>query len=307
MVRPLRIGVQLPEVEREVRWSEMADIARTAEAVGFDSVWVGDHLLYRDGTRVRGPLDAWSILAGLAAVTERVEIGPLVSCAGFRSPGILARMAHAVDDMSGGRLVLGLGCGWNEVEFKAFGIPFDHRVARFEESFEVIRRLLAGERVTFSGRYARLEEAELLPHPQRAVRLMVGSNSPRMLATTLPHVERWNTWWDDYGNTPTGFARLNATISEAAERAGRTPSDLRRSACVLVALDPEGSERVVPEGIVPLGGSAGEIAEGLRALAAAGADEAILVVTPINASSVERLGEVLALLDGRDTAAGVRH
>src|SRR5579863_4746379 len=145
-MRPLRIGVQLPEVERVVRWPEYAAMARAAEEVGFDSVWVGDHLLYRgDGRPERGPWDAWTLLAGLAAVTEAVTLGPLVACTAFHRPGVLARIAAAVDELAGGRLVVGLGSGWNEEEFRAFGIPFDHRVARFMESFEIIRRLLLGE------------------------------------------------------------------------------------------------------------------------------------------------------------------
>ena len=121
--------------------------------VGFDSIWLGDHLLYRgDGRPERGPWDAWTTLAAIAASTERVRLGPLVACAAFHPPGMLARMAASVDEVSGGRFVLGIGAGWNETEFRAFGIPFEERASRFEESFEVVRRLLAGERVTFDGR-----------------------------------------------------------------------------------------------------------------------------------------------------------
>src|SRR4030095_9455128 len=149
----LRIGVQLPEVERQgVRWPEYLAMARAAEEVGFDSIWVGDHLLYRGDDQIeRGPWEAWTLLAALAAATERVELGPLVACTAFHSPGLIAKMAGTVQEISGGRLVLGLGAGWNEEEFRAFGLPFDHRVSRFEESFEVIRRLLGGERVTVHG------------------------------------------------------------------------------------------------------------------------------------------------------------
>lgn len=298
MPRPLRLGVQLPEVERDASWEELREIARAAERTGFDSVWVGDHLLYRgDGRPERGPYDAWSLLAGLAASTERVSIGPLVACAGFRAPALLAKTAMTVDDMSGGRLVLGLGCGWNRPDFEAFGLPYDHRVARFEEAFEVIRRLVAGERVTIRGRYVDVEDAVLRPAPVRSLRLMVGSNGARMLRATLPHVDGWNTWWDDYGNTPDGFARLNAEVSAAAERAGRPPEEIDRSACVLVLVDPASQERSVPDGIQPLAGSPAEIADGLRRLAAAGADEAILVVSPITRQSVEALGDVVARLD----------
>src|SRR5512142_1682422 len=174
-------------------------MARAAEECGFDSVWVGDHLLYRgDGRPERGPWDVWTLLAGLASVTERVAIGPLVACTAFRDPGLLARAAAAVDELSGGRLVVALGAGWNETEFRAFGIPFDRRVARFEEAFEIVRRLLAGERVSFDGRFHRVEDAVLLPPPARRPPLMVGSIGPRMLAATLPHVDAWNCWWEQY-------------------------------------------------------------------------------------------------------------
>lgn len=299
MVRPLRVGVQLPEVEREVRWPEYLAMARAAEDAGFDSVWVGDHLLYRgDGRPERGPWEAWTLLAALATVTQRVRIGPLVACAGFRPPGLTAKMAAAVDEISGGRLVLGLGAGWNRAEFDAFGIAYDHRVARFEEAFDIIRRLLGGERVTVDGRYWRVEDAVLLPPPTRRPTLMIGSNAERMLGIALPHVDAWNTWFDDYGNTPEGFAALNASIDAAASRAGRAPREIERSACALVVLDRQANERPIPDGVSPLEGSMEEIATGLRDLAEAGANEVILVVDPITESSIRALAEALAIVDG---------
>jgi probable F420-dependent oxidoreductase len=295
--RPLRVGIQLPEVEREVRWPEYAAMARAAEEVGFDSIWVGDHLLYRgDGRPERGPWDAWTLLAGLAGVTERVALGPLVACTAFHRPGLLARAAAAVDELSRGRLVVALGAGWNETEFRAFGIPFDHRVARFAEAFEIIRRLLAGERVTFSGAYETVADALLLPPPARRMPLMIGANGPRMLAVALPHVDAWNTWYEPYGNTPEGLAAANRAVDEAARQAGRDPSAIARSACVLVVLDGTTGERPIPEGVTPLEGSGERIAAGLRDLAEAGADEAILVVNPITERSIRLLGEALAAL-----------
>jgi probable F420-dependent oxidoreductase len=299
MVRPLRVGIQLPEVEREVRWPEYAAMAVAAEQVGFDSIWMGDHLLYRgDGRPERGPWEAWTLLAGLAAVTDRIHLGPLVACLGFHRPTVLAKMAATVDEVSGGRLILGVGAGWNEAEFRAFGIPFDQRASRFEEAFTILRRLLAGERVTVSGRFWEADDAVLMPPPARRPPLMVGSTGRRVLGTALPHVEAWNTWYDWYGNTPEGFAERNATITALAEEAGRRPQDIDRSACVLVVLGGSDRERPVEEGVVALQGGMERIAEGLRELAEAGADEAVLVVDPISESSVRALREVLAILDG---------
>lgn len=296
MARPLRIGVQLPEVEREVRWPEYVAMARAAEEVGFDSIWLGDHHLYRDdGLPERGPWESWTMLAGLAQVTERVSLGPLVACTAFHPPAVLAKMAATVDELSGGRLVLGLGAGWNEAEFRAFGLPFDHRASRFEEAFEIIRRLVAGERVTMAGRFHPVNDAVLLPTPARRPTLMVGSTGDRVLRATLPHVDVWNTWYDLYGNTPEGFAELNERVSAIAEEVGRPPTEIERSACVLVS--PDADERPDRWDAPPLTGTMERIETGLRKLAEAGADEAILIVTPITERSIRTLGEALALLD----------
>jgi alkanesulfonate monooxygenase SsuD/methylene tetrahydromethanopterin reductase-like flavin-dependent oxidoreductase (luciferase family) len=297
-VRPIRIGVQLPEVERDVRWPEYVAMARAAEEVGFDSIWVGDHLLYRGDGRERAPWDAWTLLAGLASTTERVTLGPLVACTAFHRPGVLARTAAAVDELSGGRLVVALGAGWNDPEFRAFGIPFDRRVARFTEAFEIVRRLLAGERVTFAGAHETVRDAVLLPRPSRRPPLMVGATGRRMLAATLPYVNAWNIWYEWYGNTPEGLAAANSIVDEAARRAGRDPAAITRSACALVVLDRAGRERPLAEDVPPLEGSPERIAAGLRDLADAGADEAILVVSPITERSIRLLGDTLAALDG---------
>ncbi len=213
MTRPCKVGVQLPEVERYVPWPDYLDLARQAEAVGFDSVWVGDHLVYDlpDGT-TRGPYEAWTTLAAIAAVTERVEIGPLVASTSFHAPAMLAKQAATVDEISGGRLIVGLGAGWNETEFRAFGFPFDHRVDRFEEAFTIIRTLLRDGAIDFEGRYYQARDCELLPRPARAggPPLMIGSIGPRMLRITTPHVEMWNAWYADTGNTPAGPRRRPA-------------------------------------------------------------------------------------------------
>jgi len=280
----MRIGVQLPEVEREVRWPELLAMARTAEATGFDSIWVGDHMLYRgDGRGERGPWDAWTVLAALAAATERVRLGPLVAATAFHPPGLVARMAAAIGEISGGRFVLGLGTGWNETEFRAFGIPFDYRVARFEEAFEIVRRLLGGERVTFDGRYHRSEDAVLLPAPSRRVPLMVGTTGPRVMAAAGPHIDWWNCWYSWYGNTPGGFAELSS----------RFEGDFRRSACVLVGVGGGGGERPLEEEASPV--EVRDLRAHLDALAEAGADEAILVLDPIDESSVRSVAGELGL------------
>jgi alkanesulfonate monooxygenase SsuD/methylene tetrahydromethanopterin reductase-like flavin-dependent oxidoreductase (luciferase family) len=289
--------VQLPEVEREVRWPEYRALAHAAEQVGFDSIWLGDHLLYRgDGLPERGPWDAWTLLAALAETTRRVVLGPLVACLGFHPPGLVARMAAAIDEVSAGRFVLGVGSGWNEEEFRAFGLPFDHRASRFLEGFEIVRGLLTGERVTSAGRWWQADDAVLLPPPARRVPIMLGTSGPRQLTATLPHADSWNTWWDAYGNRAEGFAAVNERISAIAREAGRDPAEVERSACALVQVDAAASQRPHRD-VAPLGGSPAEVARALHDLAEAGAHEAILVLDPIDERSIRWCGGVLAALD----------
>ncbi len=299
----MRVGVQLPEVEREVSWPEYVALARAAEDVGFDSIWLGDHLLYRDdGREERGPWDAWSLLGALAAVTDRVRLGPLVACAGFAPAGLLARKAAAVQEISGGRLVLGLGAGWNGTEFRAFGIPFDHRASRFGESFEIIRRLLAGERVTFEGQFERAHDAVLLPRPAVPVPIMIGSTGERVLRVALAHADAWNIWYDWYGNTAEGFAAENERISEFVHDAGRRPGAVLRTATVFVTVDEGQRDRPHTHDVRPLSGSPEAIASGLAEFADAGVQEAILVVSPITERTIRTLGHTLTALRCRDTA-----
>jgi alkanesulfonate monooxygenase SsuD/methylene tetrahydromethanopterin reductase-like flavin-dependent oxidoreductase (luciferase family) len=221
-----------------------------------------------------------------------------VACTAFAPPGLLARKAAAVQEVSGGRFVLGLGAGWNETEFRAFGIPFDHRASRFGEAFEIIRRLLAGERVTFEGRFHSVHDAVLLPAPAARPPLMIGSTGERVLRIALAHADAWNIWYDWYGNTPEGFAKESARVSRLIREAGREPSDVMRSATVFVTLERGGRDRPHTDDLLPLAGSPASIAKGLADLAAAGVDEAILVVSPITEPAIRALGEALATLRG---------
>lgn len=278
-------------------------MARTAEGVGFDSLWLGDHLLYDlPGGVTRGPWEAWTALAALAAATERVELGPLVASTSFHAPAMLAKQAATVDAISGGRLIVGLGAGWNEREYRAFGFPYDHRVSRFEEAFTIIRGLLRGGRVDFDGAYYRVEDCVLDPGPTRpgGPPLMLGSASPRMMRIGLPHVDAWNVWWSDYGNTPDGFAAVRDRVDEAAVQAGRMPGEVAATAAVLVSL-PGGTGRLTGDvsggPIRPVQGSPADISGHLEAMAGAGATHLQLVVDPITMGSIEMLGDVLATLD----------
>src|SRR6202008_2235225 len=229
MTRPIRVGVQLPEVEREVRWPELLDMARAVDDLGFDGLWVGEHLLYRWPNRpARGPWEAWTLMAALAAVPSNVTIGTLVACTSFHNPALLAKQAATIDEIAGGRFVLGLGAGWNETEFRAFGFPFDQRVARFEEAFTIIPTLLQEGAVDFEGRFFQARRYELLRGPAGPP-LLMGANGPRMLRIALPHAVAWNTWYAATENTPAGVAPLNAIVDEACREVGRDPAAIRRT------------------------------------------------------------------------------
>lgn len=294
------IGVQLPEIEREVRWPELRDMAIAAEAVGLDSVWVGDHLLYRTATGVRGPWEAWSTLAAVAAVTERVQIGPLVAATAFHGPTMLAKKAATVDEISDGRLILGLGAGWNRDEFEAYGFPFDHRASRFEEAFTIIRTLLRDGAIDFTGTYYTARDCELAPPPRPGgPPLMIGSEGPRVLRATLAHVDLWNAWHAWYGNEPAGLAPLLEKVDSLSAEVGREPSEVGRTAAVMVEA-PGGSGRLHGSpgrrGSQAIGGTPEEVAGVLGAFAEAGIDHIQVVIDPITVASIEWLGGVAARL-----------
>ena len=297
MTRPCKVGVQLPEVERFVPWPEYLDLARRAEEAGYDSVWVGDHLIYDlpDGS-TRGPYEAWTTLAAIAAVTERVEIGPLVASASFHAPAVLAKHAATVDAISQGRLIMGLGAGWNRREYDAFGLPYDRRVSRFEEALAIIAPLLREGRTTFHGQFYDVDDCVLDPRPVRdgGPPIMLGSNSPRMLSIGLPVVDSWNVWWSIYDNSVERFAEIKAEV-DAVMPEGRY---VEATAAVLVTL-PGGKGRLMGETydatvttVTPDG-----LCDHVRGLADAGAKHLQLVLDPITVDSVDTIGAALADLE----------
>ena len=297
MARPLKVGVQLPEVEYELRWTDLAGMARLAEDIGLDSVWVGDHYLYRDEAGARGPWEAWTQLAAVAAITSRVEIGPLVAATSFHQPAVLAKMAATVDEISGGRLILGLGAGWNEVEYAAFGFRFDHRISRFEEAFTIVRTLLRDGQIDFDGRYYQLRDCELLPRGPRpgGPPLLIGSSGPRMLRITMPHAQGWNAWYLTYGNSADGLALQRELVDAACRDVGRDPAEIERTVAAFVRLP--GAERQRVDETPAIEGAPEQIAAVLRDFAAEGIGHVQLVIDPVTPTGLEALVPVLEALD----------
>ena len=295
----MKIGVQLPEIEWEVPAPELIAMAQAAEAVGFDSVWLGDHLLYELDTGHRGPWEVWTSLAAIAASTSTISIGPLVASTGFHAPAMLAKQAATVDAISGGRLIVGLGAGWNRREYDAFGFAYDHRVSRFEEAFTIIRTLLREGAIDFHGTYHHADRCVLHPRSSDSgPPLMIGSIGARMLDITLPHVDAWNMWWSQYGNTAAGFRREKERVDSLIVAAGRSIDHVDATAAVAVQLEGGRGRQMGDyadfDDVQPLRGSATELAGQLREFEAAGAAHVQLVVDPITRDSIEWLGDVLA-------------
>ncbi len=296
----MKIGVQLPEVEWEVPFDELIAMAQAAETVGFDSLWLGDHLIYDLPVGPRGPWEAWTSLAALAASTSTIELGPFVASTSFHAPAMLAKQAATVDAISGGRLTVALGAGWNKREYEAFGFAFDKRVSRFEEAFTIIRTLLREGEIDFAGEFYTAERCVLHPMSPRpgGPPLMVGSIGDRMLDITLPHVDAWNMWWSQYGNTVEGFVEQKQRVDSLIEAAGRQVADVEATAAVFVQLAGGGGRQMGDyndgKTVEPITGSPAEIADQLRGFEAAGAAHIQLVVDPITRDSIEWLGDVLA-------------
>jgi alkanesulfonate monooxygenase SsuD/methylene tetrahydromethanopterin reductase-like flavin-dependent oxidoreductase (luciferase family) len=302
--RPLKVGLILPETERQMnggsaRWSDLREMAHLGEQIGADSLWITDHLIHREpGEAPRGMWECWSLISALAAVTERPEIGTLVLSTSFRNPALLAKMADTVDEISGGRLILGIGAGWNEPEYRAFGYPFDHRTDRFTEALAIISGLLREGRLDFEGSYYQARDCELRPRGPRpqGPPIMIGASGagPRMLELSARHADTWNTWFSGTGNTLEGLRPLLARVDAACEAVGRDPRTLERSAAVIVEVGPhEPSAMTGP----PVTGSPAEIAAELRAYADAGVSHVQVWLEPNTPAGIAAFAPVLEALD----------
>ena len=291
----MRIGVTLPLAEgdtaagRAPAFAETLDFARHAEASGLDSIWVFDHLLFRfPDAPQEGVREAWTTLSAVAAVVPRVELGSLVMCASFRNPALMAKMAATLDDLSGGRVILGLGSGWHDPEYAAFGYPDDHKVGRFAEDLEVTARLLRGERVSMSGAWREVRDAELLPPAERQVPILVAAKGERMLRLTARWADAWNTAW--FGRVEARLTTRLADLARACADEGRDPASVRRT--VGVRLHDPGEGAGDASG---LDADARGLADFFDELATLGVDDAIVWSISKSAASVDRIAEARRL------------
>lgn len=314
----MKVGIYLPvregtgsghHADRTRSWSDLLAMARLSEEAGFDSVWVPDHLLFRwptDPPTTQGTWEAWSLVAALAAATSRVEIGTMVLCASFRHPALLAKMADTVDEISGGRLILGLGAGYHEPEFAAFGYGYADRASRFEEAVSIVSQLLKRGACDFSGAHFTLRDCELRPRgprPQGPPIMIATSNPagvvrPRMHRVLAEHADLWNGWLAFWRSWPDAVPPLQAVVDDACRAGGRDPASLGRTVSPLVVfpdLDP-GPQR---PGVEPLVGDSATLAAAFAAFAAAGVDHLQLQLDPNTPEAIARCADALAIWRAR--------
>lgn len=321
--RPLKVGLHIPHWEGGIdgttpRWADLLAVAQQAEAVGFDSLWVADHSWTIENDFYEGigrpvPLEVadapaglwegWTLLTALAVATSRIELGTLVACTGFRNPALLAKMADTLDEISNGRLILGLGAGDSMFEHRAMGYPTDHLVARFEEALTIIRGLLRDGALDFAGTYYRVDGFELRPRGPRTSGppIMIGSlaNRPRMLRLTVNHADIWNGWVAYERSDADVAPSLRERVDAACAQHGRDPGTLQRSLAIQVAQPGQqfpGSD--------PMTGSPEDLAASLQAMEDEGIRHVQIFLMPTTPATVDGFGEVLALLERGKQASG---
>ena len=308
----MKIGVTLPMAQgdgadRMPSYADIRSVARAAEDAGLDSIWGYDHLLFRDDDGDSGIHECWTVMAALAEATSRVDLGILVMCTAFRNPALLAKMAGTLDHVSGGRLILGIGCGWHDSEFEAFGYPADHKVGRFEEALTVIRGLIREGRADLDGRWIQARNAVLAPPARPDLPILIAAKRPRMLELTAQHADIWNEAW--FGPPDDRWARLRRDLDAACRAVGRDPRTLQRTVGVNVRIrdwPPGGGVDAAADAALleepALTGDAAEIAAGMRAYAADGTGHLIAALDPSTAEAVEWFADAVRIVRAADTA-----
>jgi probable F420-dependent oxidoreductase len=288
----MRIGLILPIAEEDGEdgarpYPYIRDMAVAAEAAGLDSLWVFDHLLFRFEGETTGQYECWTILSAVAEATSRVELGTLVMCTGFRNAALLAKMAATLDQVSGGRLILGIGAGWHDPEYEAFGYPTDYKVSRFEESLAVITGLIREGRADLDGRFVKAKDAVLRPPARPDIPILIAGKKPRMLELVARHADAWNLAW--FGLPDERLARVRGELVEACERVGRDPATLAITVGVTVRYGAAATSEDGPA----LTGTPDQVAAGLGAHAEAGADHLIVVLEPCTPETLAEFADAI--------------
>lgn len=306
--RPLKVGLILPHWTggmegKTPSWTDILTLAQHAEAVGFDSLWVVDNLILQFETGEFVEMgECWSVLAALAATTTRATIGTLVTCTGFRNPALLAKMAVTVDEISGGRLILGIGAGGMKEEHQTFGFPWEQRYSRFEEAVTILHRLLRTGYADFTGKHYQVRECRIsAPRGSRpnGPPLLIGTGvpGPRMLRLTAQYADLWNGWLTYDPKPPYTLSSLHTTLDETCQTIQRDPATLERTISIPVSLDGHrlicGSWDLTDGALT---GSPEELADAFRIFAQQGVSHLQLCLAPSTLEGIEAFAPVLALL-----------
>ena len=302
MVSRFGLGLNLPYVDgsmdgRLPRWADIQAMAQAAESVGFDAIWVSDHVGFGDPDgEWSGAWESWTLLSALAASTQRVRLGTYVLAAPLRPPALLAKMAETLDEVSGGRVILGIGAGWNEIEFTSYGVPFDDRFARFEDGLRIITAMLREGRSTHDGATIQTRSARLEPRGPRpnGLPVMVGATGPRMLRLTAELADHWNGGLRSLDEVPALLAALDAACADV----GRDPRSLTRSVEVLVRTSAAAADAPAEEREIR--GEPGAIAAELRRFADLGIDHLQVQLRPNSLEGVTAFAPVIAALVADD-------
>jgi alkanesulfonate monooxygenase SsuD/methylene tetrahydromethanopterin reductase-like flavin-dependent oxidoreductase (luciferase family) len=290
--------------------SDVVNFARAAPEFGLDALWATDHLYHEPyldflehgyqlpdemkGFR-NGFWESWTLLAALAARTEQVELGTLVSNTAFRNPALLANMVETVDSLSNGRLTVGLGAGDFRSEHDFHGYPWANRVSRFEEALQIIAPLLRGERMTFTGDYYEVNDVSLAPKGPRNAGppIFIGTMrvGPRMQRLAVEYGDGWSCWLAFEDSRVENFTPRLEKINAACERLGRDPATMRSS--VTVGVTAPGIEGLAP-GAEPISGSPDAVAEEIQKYRDVGVDHLAIYLHPCSESGLEWLAEALA-------------
>jgi alkanesulfonate monooxygenase SsuD/methylene tetrahydromethanopterin reductase-like flavin-dependent oxidoreductase (luciferase family) len=273
------------------RFSDIQRMARIAEDTGVDSFWLADHLIYRfPEVGETGAWEVFTFLAGVAAVTKRIQLGPLVACTSFRNPALLAKMADSMDEISNGRFILGLGAGWHQPEYDAYGYPFEHLASRFEEALQIIIPMLHEGHVDFKGQYYEARDCALRPRgpTPKGPKIWIGARRPRMLRLIAKYADAWNTVWHRW---PEGVEKAYPSMKQACEEEGRDPARLELTAGTVVKILGQGEAR--QDDYPGIQGEPEEVANGLRGFEAAGVKHLVVQVEGGDATGAERFGKVI--------------
>lgn len=296
--RPMSLGLMIPVREGAMggetpRFADLVAMATAARDAGFEAVWFGDHVTMGEGDAMSGAWEAWTMMAGVAARVPGIHIGPLVTGAGFRNPGIVAKMAEAIDEICEGRFILGLGAGWNETEYRQLGLPFSYRASRLEEAVRIIRPLLREGAATYHGRFWRADGAVNRPRTPHGpdIPLLIGTNGERLLRTVARYADAWNSDWE---GDPARMAELIARVDAACDAVDRPRDSLVKTGSARFAMDAGAARRADL-----VSGTPEQMADRILELRELGLRHLVSGLEPRTQQTIEAFGEVIARVDAR--------